>query len=145
MNSRLVHSLLAFALGLAGGPAIAAGPRALNAGEIPWQTDPQTGIARASLLGARTEAGPFVQRVRLPPNFRAGLHRHDADLSATVLAGTIHFRFGDGPEQVMRAGSFIFVPAGIPHDEWAGEAGAEFEVRGIGPQSTEKLVAPAKP
>lgn len=128
------------------GRAAAAEPRALTADGIPWQTDPQTGVARASLLGARTGPGPFVQRVRLPPGFRAGLHRHDADLSATVLAGTIHFRFGeDGPEQVMPVGSFIFVPAGLPHDEWAGEAGAEFEVRGLGPQSTEKLGLPAKP
>lgn len=142
MSARLrIGALLAAALGLAG-CAAAAEPRALQPGQIPWQTDAQTGIARAPLLGARTEPGPFVQRVRLPPKFRAGLHRHDADLSATVLAGTIHFRFGEGPEQVMPAGSFIFVPAGLPHDEWAGEAGAEFEVRGIGPQSTEKLPPP---
>lgn len=119
--------------------AFAAEPRALAPEQLTWQTDPQTGVSRANLLGARNESGPFVQRVRLPPKFHPGPHRHDGDLNATVLGGSIHFRFADGPAQHLTAGSYLFVPAGLPHEEWAGEQGAEFEARGMGPQSTEFL------
>ncbi|MDP3857569.1 MAG: cupin domain-containing protein [Stagnimonas sp.] len=116
-------------------------PRALAPDQLNWQTDPKTGVSRANLLGARNESGPFVQRVRLPPNFHPGLHRHDGDLNATVLSGRIHFRFADGPAQSLPAGSYLFIPAGLPHEEWADEQGAEFEARGMGPQSTELLPA----
>jgi len=139
VNRKAALLLLAAPLGV-----LAAQPRALAPDQLNWQTDPKTGVSRADLLGTRNESGEFVQRVRLPPNFHPGLHRHDGDLNATVLSGSIHFRFADGPARQLPAGSYLFIPAGLPHEEWADQQGAEFEARGIGPQSTE-LLPVAKP
>ena len=130
-----------FLLGLPALAGAAGGPRVLTAEQLPWQTDPKTGVVRANLLGARDQAGPFVQRVRLPPDFHPGAHTHDGDLNASILRGEIHFRIGDGPVQRLRAGGYLFVPAGVPHEEWSGPEGAEFEARGTGPQTTVPLPA----
>lgn len=126
---------LAFAAGTA---------RVLPADQLPWKIDAKTGVARANLLGARDQTGPFVQRVRLPPDFHPGAHIHNGDLNASILRGEIHFRIGDSPAQRLTAGGYLYVPAGVPHEEWSGPEGAEFEARGLGPQTTEPLPA-AKP
>jgi uncharacterized cupin superfamily protein len=44
------------------------------------------------------------------------LHVHHQDDEAWhVLEGELEFRFGDGTREVARAGSTVFVPAGVPH------------------------------
>lgn len=119
-------------------------PQVLPADQLPWKTDAKTGVARANLLGARDQAGPFVQRVRLPPDFHPGAHVHDGDLNASILRGEIHFRVSDGPVLRLTAGGYLYVPAGLPHEEWSGPEGAEFEARGLGPQTTEPVPAPKR-
>lgn len=108
---------------------------------LKWTTDAKTGVARADLIGDRTQPGPFVQRVRLPAGFRAAPHTHSVRLESTVIAGEVRFRFaGDPREVVLPAGSFVTVPPGLVHEEWT-ESSAEFEVRGVGPVVT--IPAPA--
>jgi uncharacterized RmlC-like cupin family protein len=59
-----------------------------------------------------------LQIVTLPPNSRAKAHLHAAhETAAYVIHGEIEVRYGDQLEHhtVVRAGDFLYIPAGIPH------------------------------
>ena len=72
------------------------------------------GISAAN-SGAR---GLSMNRVVIPPGGRAEPHRHLGSESAIYLIqGTVETRYGDRLEQrvVNRAGDFLFIPPGVPH------------------------------
>lgn len=72
------------------------------------------GISGAN-SGAR---GLSMNEVIIPPGGRAQAHRHVGSESAIyLLAGTVKTFYGPCLEQsvVNRAGDFLFIPAGVPH------------------------------
>jgi uncharacterized RmlC-like cupin family protein len=72
------------------------------------------GISGAN-SGAR---GLSLNRVVIPPGGRAAPHRHLGSESAIyLLQGTVETRYGERLEQrvINRAGDFLFIPAGVPH------------------------------
>lgn len=72
------------------------------------------GISGAN-SGAR---GLSLNRVVIPPGGRAEPHRHVGSESAIyLLKGTVETRYGERLERrvVNRAGDFLFIPAGLPH------------------------------
>ncbi len=72
------------------------------------------GISGAN-SGAR---GLSMNRVVIPPGARAEPHRHVGSESAIYLMqGTVETRYGERLEQrvVNRAGDFLFIPPGVPH------------------------------
>jgi|688.fasta_scaffold61887_5 uncharacterized RmlC-like cupin family protein len=72
------------------------------------------GISGAN-SGAR---GLSMNRVVIPPGGRAEPHRHVGSESAIYLIqGTVETRYGERLEQrvVNRAGDFLFIPPGVPH------------------------------
>jgi hypothetical protein len=102
---------------------------------LSWSLDAATKASYAPLFGDPAKDGPFAQRVRLPAGARVAAHAHDRELSATILSGEVRVRIGDAPVQVLPAGSFLRIPAGIVHEEWT-DGGAEYERRGVGPLAT---------
>jgi uncharacterized RmlC-like cupin family protein len=59
-----------------------------------------------------------LQIVTFPPNSRAKAHLHAAhETAAYVIRGEIELHYGDQLEhhKVVRAGDFLYIPAGIPH------------------------------
>jgi uncharacterized RmlC-like cupin family protein len=59
-----------------------------------------------------------LQLVTLPPNSRAKAHLHAAhETAAYVIHGEIELRYGERLEHhtVVRAGDFLYIPAGVPH------------------------------
>jgi quercetin dioxygenase-like cupin family protein len=121
--------------------AVAPAPAAVWATptNMTWATDDKTGVARVRVIGSSADAGPFIQRTRLPANYKGERHAHSARIEATVLSGELRMRFdGNDQEVVLPAGSFVTVPAGLVHSETT-VGGAEFEMRGEGPMATTQV------
>jgi uncharacterized RmlC-like cupin family protein len=69
----------------------------------------------AETAGSR---GIHLQIVTIPPGGRAKAHRHEAHETAIhVLSGESGMWYGDRLEQqlTVRAGEFLYIPAGMPH------------------------------
>jgi uncharacterized RmlC-like cupin family protein len=72
------------------------------------------GISRNS-TGAR---GIAMHLVEIPPGTRADPHIHrDMETAIYVLAGRVETRYGEGLREsvINEAGSFLFIPPGVPH------------------------------
>ena len=69
----------------------------------------------AESVGAQ---GLCMHLVKLPPGTRAKAHLHaEHESAAYVVRGEIELRYGDDLQHrtVVRAGEFIYIPAGVPH------------------------------
>jgi quercetin dioxygenase-like cupin family protein len=116
---------------LAAGTAALFGAAPLNAAEphhtvvpadtIKWGAAPPSlppGAQAAVLLGSPAKEGPFVLRLKFPAGFVIPPHRHSKDEFVTVLAGGFAVAAGDKLDPAAKplpAGSFIHLPAGMPH------------------------------
>jgi quercetin dioxygenase-like cupin family protein len=110
--------------------------------EMRWTTGPSTlpaGVTVAVLEGDPRQAGAFTMRL----TFRAGTlvdpHFHAGVEHATVLSGTVSFGLGEAfaAAQLRRmpAGSFILIPAGVPHYGIVEEE-TVIQAHGMGPWQT---------
>jgi quercetin dioxygenase-like cupin family protein len=105
-----------------------------------------TGWQAAVLAGAPDKKGPYVQRIKLPPNALAPPHTHPDTENITVLEGS--FGIGEGSVadkakgKVLTAGSFYRLPANTPHFAWAGADGATIQIHGVGPSGINMLKPP---
>jgi hypothetical protein len=89
--------------------------------------------------GDPTHTGPFVLRVTYPVGFHNDPHRHNIDLTGTVLRGTLMMgqgvRFDTTRVVVVDSGRASVVKAGRAHFDWW-PRGGELEIRGVGPLET---------
>ncbi|MBV9654235.1 MAG: cupin domain-containing protein, partial [Acetobacteraceae bacterium] len=87
--------------------------------------------------------GPYVERVKLPPNAIIPPHTHPDVESLTVLSGSFGIAQGKVADksrgQILPAGSFYQLPANTAHFAWAGPEGAILQVHGIGPSGITML------
>ena len=94
---------------------------ALAPQDIRWVTPPYytDGRQRAYLRGDSSKGGDWIDRVRIPGGSRVLAHTHPDDEIVTVIEGTWYLGIGNGfDERKLRAypaGSFIVIPAGVPH------------------------------
>lgn len=143
-RSAVALGLAAFALGSAAilVPAglQAAGPHhtVVPAEAIVWGAAPPSlppGAQAAALLGSPAKAGPFVLRLKFPAGFVIPPHRHSKDEFVTVIAGGFAVAAGetlDAAAKPLPAGSFVHLPAGMPHFARAyGET--VVQINGVGP------------
>lgn len=77
------------------------------------------GRQRARLFGDSSRNGAWVDRVRIPGGKRVLAHTHPRDELVTVIRGTWYLgageRFDAAKLKGYPAGSFIVIPAGVPH------------------------------
>lgn len=69
----------------------------------------------AESVGAQ---GLCMHLVKLPPGARAKAHLHtDHESAVYVLSGEVVMRHGENlqHQMVVRAGEFVYIPAGVPH------------------------------
>lgn len=118
--------------------AVAATPDALSWTEFSPQR-PGTKVAQVS--GDRSK-GAWKGFVKYPPGAKAALHTHSADLELVVVSGSFRFGEGSGEEKAFGPGSYIFVPAGMPHTNSTTEETVIFEVQ-PGPFDTKPVPAQA--
>lgn len=142
--SRVVFSLLLLA---AGSPALAQ-PVALKPDEIKWSDmKGMPGWKYAVLVGDPDKPGPYVERIKVPPNASVPLHSHPDTENITVLAGSFGIGTGDKFDKskgtVLGVGSFYMLPANTKHYAWAGPKGVTLQVHGVGPTGM-TMAEPAK-
>ena len=79
----------------------------------------QDGRQRAHLFGDSDQGGAWIDRVKIPAGGRVLAHTHPQDELVTVIEGTWYLGVGErfDPAQLKGypAGSFIIIPAGLPH------------------------------
>jgi quercetin dioxygenase-like cupin family protein len=94
---------------------------ALRPQDIQWFTPAYytDGRQRAHLLGDSEKGGNWIDRVRIPGGSQVLPHRHPDDEVVTVLEGSWYLGMGEKFDQAKLraypAGSFIHIPAGVPH------------------------------
>src|SRR6476661_1977558 len=117
----------------------------ITAEQVRWFTRPyyKDGRERAQLLGDSSQGGAWVDRVKIPAGMRVLAHKHPHDELVTVIEGTWYLGEGErfDPDKLKGnpAGSFIVIPAGVPHFVAAKEGGAIVQLSGTGKFGTDYL------
>jgi anti-sigma factor ChrR (cupin superfamily) len=94
---------------------------ALAPQDIRWFTPAYytDGRQRAHLHGDSSKGGDWIDRVKIPGGSRALAHTHPDDEIVTVIEGTWYLgigeRFDEAKLKAYPAGSFILIPADVPH------------------------------
>lgn len=104
--------------------------------QMQWATPPyyNDGRQRAQLLGDSSKGGAWIDRVKIPGGKRVLAHIHPHDELVTVIEGTWYLgtgeRFDPAKLKGYPAGSFIVIPAGVPHFVAAKEGNVIVQVSG---------------
>jgi anti-sigma factor ChrR (cupin superfamily) len=99
------------------------------------------GRERARLLGDSSQGGPWIDRAKIPAGKRVLAHTHSQDEPVTVIEGTWYL--GDGAKfdstklKAYPAGSFILIPAGVPHFVATKEGAVIIQLSGNGKFQTD--------
>jgi quercetin dioxygenase-like cupin family protein len=94
---------------------------AITPSQVRWFTPPYytDGRQRAHLLGDSNQEGAWIDRAKIPAGKRVLAHTHPQDEPVTVIEGTWYLgegaKFDTAKLKAYPAGSFILIPAGIPH------------------------------
>jgi uncharacterized RmlC-like cupin family protein len=94
---------------------------ALAPQDIRWFTPAYytDGRQRAQLRGDSSTGGDWIDRVKIPGGARVLAHTHPEDEIVTVIEGTWYLgigeRFDETKLKAYPAGSFIAIPADVPH------------------------------
>jgi len=117
----------------------------LTPDEVRWFTPSyyNDGRQRAQLFGDSSQGGAWIDRAKIPGGARVLAHTHPQDELVTVIEGTWYLgegaKFDSAKLKGYPAGSFIVIPAGIPHFVAAKEATVVVQLSGIGKFQTNYL------
>jgi quercetin dioxygenase-like cupin family protein len=116
MLAVLVFASMTLMLGDANKEIIAFTPAQVRWFTPPYYTD---GRERAQLLGDSSQGGLWVDRAKIPAGRRVLAHTHSQDEPVTVIEGTWYLgegtKFDSTKLRGYPPGSFILIPAGVPH------------------------------
>jgi anti-sigma factor ChrR (cupin superfamily) len=93
----------------------------LTPDKMRWFTPPyyNDGRQRAQLFGDSSQGGTWIDRVKIPGGVRIPAHTHPRDELATVIEGTWYVgegaNFDAAKLKSYPAGSFVVIPANVPH------------------------------
>ena len=113
--------------------------------QVPWITPSyyRDGRQRAQLLGDSSQGGAWVDRVKIPAGTRVLAHTHPHDEVVTVIEGTWYLGKGERFDRAKLtgypAGSFIVIPAGLPHYLAAEESPVIVQLSGTGKFGSEYI------
>ena len=113
--------------------------------QVRWFTPAyyQDGRQRAQLFGDSSRGGAWVDRVKIPAGGRVLAHTHPQDELVTVIEGTWYLgegeRFDPAKLKGYPAGSFIVIPAGVPHFVAAKEGAVIVQLSGTSKFGTDYL------
>lgn len=107
--------------------------------EVKWGPAPASmppGAQSVVLAGDPSKEGLFVLRLKLPSGYRVPPHIHPKPEINTVISGSFHLGMGETADkskaQLLPAGSFIVLPAGMAHYAFADEE-AVLQISTTGP------------
>ena len=113
--------------------------------QVRWFTPPYytDGRQRARLFGDSSQNGAWVDRVKIPAGKRVLAHTHPRDEMVTVIRGTWYLgageRFDPAKLKGYPAGSFIVIPAGVPHFVATREGPVIVQLNGTGTFGTDYI------
>jgi quercetin dioxygenase-like cupin family protein len=113
--------------------------------EVRWFTPPyyKDGRQRAQMFGDSNQGGTWIDRVKIPAGGRVLAHTHPHDEIVTVIEGTWYLGKGEKFDLTKLtpypAGSFIVIPAGVPHFVAARDGAVIVQLSGNGKFETEYL------
>lgn len=94
------------------------------------------GAKAVILAGDPRQAGPFMLRVKIPPNYKVAPNWQTATVYVTVLSGRYHIGIGDkfNPKygKTLPSAGSVIIPADSHLYFWT-NTGAVLEIHGIGP------------
>jgi quercetin dioxygenase-like cupin family protein len=112
----------------------------------PEDLKPAAGGRSITIVGDPSKPGVYVTRITWAPGSGSRPHYHDQARYITVLKGTWWVATGPDadvydPDKMtpVKAGSFIFEPAGGHHYDMAKDEEAVVEIMGMGPVATTSL------
>jgi quercetin dioxygenase-like cupin family protein len=117
----------------------------LTPDQVRWFTPSyyKDGRQRAQLFGDSSKGGAWIDRVKIPSGMRALAHTHPQDELVTVIEGTWYLgegeRFDSAKLKRYPAGSFIMIPAGVPHFVAAKEGAVIVQLSGTDKFGTDYL------
>ena len=154
MSKLLGNTVLSIATLMAGltamGTALASGDPAghtvLAPDQIQWVPNPALkGSEVAVLSGDPKKAGPYVMRIKFPPNTNNLPHTHPDNRVVTIVSGTWYFGHGDkfdaSKGKILSQGAFFTEPGGAVHYNFTRSEPVIIQVHGMGPTGT----TPVKP
>jgi quercetin dioxygenase-like cupin family protein len=121
------------------------GITALTPDELKWFTPSyyKDGRQRAKIYGDSDQGGAWIDRVKIPAGLRIAAHTHPHDELVTVVEGTWYVGEGRNfdPDKLKAypAGSFILIPAGLPHFVAAKDSPVVIQLSGNGKFGTDYL------
>jgi hypothetical protein len=99
------------------------------------------GRQRAHLLGDSSQGGAWIDRAKVPAGKHVRAHTHPQDEPVTVIEGTWYLgegtRFDSTKLKGYPAGSFIVIPAGVPHFVAAKNGAVIIQLEGNGKFQTD--------
>ena len=113
--------------------------------QVKWFTPSyyKDGRQRAQLYGDSNGDSAWVDRVKIPGGARVLAHTHQHDELVTVIEGTWYLgegeRFDTAKLKGYPAGSFIVIPAGVPHFVAAKNGSVIVQINGTGKFATDYL------
>ncbi len=113
--------------------------------QVRWFTTPyyKDGRQRAQLYGDSSRGGAWVDRAKIPAGMSVSAHTHPHDELVTVIEGTWYLGEGEVFDQAKLrpypAGSFVVIPAGVPHFVAAKEGAVIVQLSGTGKFGTDYL------
>ena len=113
--------------------------------QVQWFTPAyyKDGRQRAKLYGDSNGEGAWVDRVKMPADLRVQAHTHPHDELVTVIEGTWYLgegrKFDPAKLKGYSAGSFIVIPAGMPHFVATKESTVIVQLSGNGKFGTDYL------
>jgi uncharacterized RmlC-like cupin family protein len=101
------------------------------------------GRQRAQLFGDSSRGGTWIDRAKIPAGARVLAHTHPQDELVTVIEGTWYLgegaKFDSAKLKEYPAGSFIVIPAGVPHFVATKEGAVVVQLSGVGKFQTDYL------
>jgi quercetin dioxygenase-like cupin family protein len=108
--------------------------------KVTWKDAPALpkGAQISVLVGDPSKAGEFyVYRVKLPANYKVPPHTHPGAETVTILSGNLGWGMGEkfdrGSGEVLKAGSFVALPAKHAHYVWSGDGETIIQVQTVAP------------
>jgi quercetin dioxygenase-like cupin family protein len=140
LSSILLAALL---VGAAGVAAVAAGtPTVVTPGQEQWKAQ-EGNYQMAVLFGDPSKPGFYVVRLKVPANWTFPAHTHPGRENVTIISGTFYAGLGSKLDKdkvtAYPAGSFISLPADLPHYALTKDEGSVIQLEGEGPMANNMI------
>jgi hypothetical protein len=133
-----VGSLTALA-GWAGAPAEKPAFISVEASALKWVDAPSVGpgVKIAVIEGDLKAPVPYTFRLKLPADFKIGVHTHPVVERVTIISGTFYFATGDkfklAKAKEYKPGEAFIVPVGMPMYGYTKKQETVIQLHGTGP------------